>query len=372
MYLNFRRRHSLICLMLFLKLLVLVNCNATESQDTLMSTLNPTNASSHKEEETRPVPLTSPPTLSLLTTWEMQTVSGVAWHPTNYVIAIAGWDTHHVGGIRLYDAQTGHELWFKEGISRGVAFTPDGNWIATTPFYEAYVQMLRVEDGRAVSSIDDNNCSAGHWLLFNTAGDTLLTGLGSGHINWETTLNLWNVQTGRCQKLEKRTGFLNFLDVNDDFSLAIVSIMMEERQVFIWDLEKETDVCNFPGDFGLFVPFEDQFVISRAESLSFYDGSSCQIIQELMIDSHPFRGYIDFSPDSKIFATAGEYLQLWDTSTGELLFQEKMSQKFFGSSSHPSLIFSPDGQYLLAVFSNLGDDGEINSTIQVWQVLANP
>jgi WD40 repeat protein len=281
-----------------------------------------------------------------------------------------GWDDRGVNGTRLYDAQTGVELWSKEDIpGGGLVFTPDGNLLATTNHFEARIQMLAVEDGRVVSNIVDPNCSAGDWLLFNTTGAALLTGRGSGHIDLETTLNLWDVATGRCQKLENRPGFLYFLDVNDDFSLVAMSIVEQDRQVYVWDLEERTDACHLPGDFGLFVPHTNQFVISNAEKLAFYDVSSCQLVKEYTIAS-PLDGYIAFTPDGERFATAGEYLQLWETATGELLFQEKLP-KFRNSSSNPGFIFSPNGEYLLAVFCIWGQLN-CDAVIQVWQVQANP
>jgi len=266
MHSTYRRKNIVARLIVLLGSFMLIRCSFTESQPTAMSDSASTRTALPEETETLIISPTPHPTLSLLNTWEMETVGGLAWHPMIHVFAFVGWDMSHEHHIHLFDAQTGQELWSKEVIPGGVAFAPNGNFVAVTPFYEAHVQWLEVEDGLEVSSMDADNCSAGDWLIFNTAGDALLTGRGSGHINWETTLNLWDVQSGRCQQLEKRAGFLHFLDVNDDLSLAVISIMMQDQQVYVWDLEEETDVCNFPGGFGLFVPFEDQFVISLPDS----------------------------------------------------------------------------------------------------------
>jgi WD40 repeat protein len=317
------------------------------------------------EHAIQSVPL---PALSLITEWEMQTVSAVSWHSSDQIIAISGWDLRGIYGIRLYDVLTGVELWSREDFPSGsIAFTPDGNLIAQMPHYEARVQLLAVNNGNVVSNVVDLNCSTGDWLQFNSSGDSLLTGWGYGHIDWETTLNLWDMPTGQCQALEKRSGLLHFLDVNDNFSLVIMSIVEPERQIYVYDFEKKVDVCKLPGHFGLFIPHTNQFVISNAEKIAFYDVSLCQVVKEFTIDP-PLRGYISFNPSGRLFATAGEYLQLWETATGELLFQEKLPDEFFGSGNHPSFVFNRDGDYLLAVFQTPPINYVGNNIIQVWQV----
>lgn len=372
MYFTCKRKHALLYLKLFLQLLALVSCKTAGSQPVTVSDPVPTNTRLHEEIEIPPISPAPPATFSLLTTWEMQTTEAIAWHPTNPVVAISGWDSRHIYGIRLYDAQTGAEWWSnEEGPNGGLAFTPDGNLLVTASAYEARVQMLATEDGHVVSTIGDANCSAGDLLHFNTTGDALLTGLGSGHIDWETTLNLWDVPRGRCQTLENRPGLLHFLDVNDDFSLVIMSTTGQNRQVYVWDLEKRIDVCQLPGRFGLFAPHTNQFVISNTEKLTFYDVSSCQIVKEFVIDP-PLRGYIAFTPGGELFAVAGEYLQLWETDTGELLSQEKLPDEFFGSGNHPSFAFNHDGNYLLAAFQTPPTNDVGNTVIQVWQVITNP
>lgn len=359
-----KQRHALIWATLFLGLLGLVNCRANESRVQHIVDSMPTN----KDETVGGAPLGSQTTLSLLATREMYAINGVSWHPINHIFAIAGWETPTAHSIQLYDVQTKQVVWFKEDIPSSIVFAPDGNFIASTPFNGSYIQTLVSENGHVTSETTSGNCKGGEWLFFNKTGAKLLIGRGARHINLETTINLWDIQTGTCIELDKRFGTLNFLDVNEDFSLVIMSFMMQDRRVFVWDIRRKVDVCNLPGDFGLFVPHLNQFIISNEEKLTFYDASLCQKVGEHLINT-PFRGYITFSPNGEMFATAGEYLQLWETSTGELLFQEKLPDNFFGSSSRPSFDFSSDGNYLLTVFSS---QGENKSVIQVWQILVSP
>lgn len=332
--------------------MLLSNCSFTETD--LM-----------EEPKTNPI---VPLKLSLIDTWEMSTVSALAWHPMQPIVAIAGWPTSSEQYLQLYDVQTGQELWSRRENVGGVVFAPDGDTLVVTPIYEAFVQIVGVDDGQILSVVESANCSGGEWLFFSEAEDTLLTGHGARHVNRETTLNRWQLKSGSCQQIDSLAGFLGYLDVNAEFDRVIVSYLAQDHHVFVKDLAAEIELCSLAGDFGVFVPFTNLFVISNDEKLIFYDTFSCQIVKEYAMDAL-LRGYIDFSPDGEIFVTAGEYLQLWSTATGILLFQEELPDNFSGSNSRPRLVFSPDGQYLLAVFSNLGAD-DINATIQIWQVLS--
>jgi WD40 repeat protein len=366
MYFINKQRCALIWATLFLALLGFVSCRANESQFKLVVDSIPTS----EDDTVGETPLVSQTTLSLLATRDVHAINGVSWHPINQVFAIASWETPTTHSIQLYDVQTEQVVWFKEEIPSAIAFTPDGNFIATAPFNGSYIQMLVSENGHIDSEITSDNCKGGEWLFLSKTGEKLLIGRGARHINLETTINLWDIQTGACIELDKRFGVLNFLDVNEDFDLAIMSFMMQDRQVFVRDIQREADVCNLPGDFGLFVPHLSQFVISNEEKLTFYDASSCQKVEEHLI-STPFRGYIAFSPNGELFVSAGRYLQLWETGTGKLLFQEELPSDFFGSSSHPRIVFSPNGDYVLAVFSTEGEN-KGSDVIQIWQLLPSP
>lgn len=348
-----KQRRLLLCSTI-LSVVLLVQCNAfVPISETQLST-------------------TSSPTLSLLTTWEMQGVTSASWHPLNDMIAVSGWDRNNTRGVWLYDIQTGEEVWFKENVPGGLAFAPDGMSIAITPFYEAHVQILAPEEGKVISDIEANNCSAGHWLQFDGEGKRLLTGLGYGHVDWETTINIWDVQTGKCKQLDRRSGLLTFLDIHNDFKYAAMSIYSNDHRVYIRNLEAEEDVCTVFGEFALFTPSTNQFVVINADQLSFYEVETCQPARNLVIEP-PYDGYFAFSPNGEIFATSGNNkLQLWDTNTGKLLHHTNQPEKFFDSRSRYRLLFSPNGEYLLAVYAALDNNNEQIAVVQVWELLAKP
>jgi WD40 repeat protein len=352
-------------------LLGLLGCNSRKSNPIYAPDydLAPANRDDHllkKHPEQAPASVT----LSLLRTWELKTVSNITWHPRDPVIVIAGWDQPGAHYIRLYDIHVDQYLWEKATPARGGAITPDGNLLAHTISYDPQLQLLSIEDGHTIHSIDSDECTTGDWLLFNASGNRLLTGVGRGHINWETVLNLWDMQTNNCQRVNQFAGLLYFLDVNDDFSLVILSFMADQQYVSIWNLEKREDICKLPGSIGLFVPGTQQFIVSDADKLSFYDAFSCELLKESTIPP-PHSDYIAFSSDGKLFVTAGEQLQLWETSTSDLLYYEDLPDDFVRGRGrgYPALIFNPDNKYLLAIFATRGME---TSIVQVWQVLNNP
>lgn len=357
------QKRILLCLTVA-SLVSLTNCNPPLSEP--MST----NRASIEDTE---MPDTSP-ILSLLTTLEMQSAFAADWHPIRDVIAVSGSDINGNKGIHIYDIQTGDKIWFREsGWAYAIAFLSEGKSIAITPFYKTRVQILDTEKDSAVSNMVSDDCSAGQWLQFAPDENRLLTGLGRGYqADWETIINMWDMQTGNCKLLDKRSGLLTFLDASDDINYVAMSIYSEDHQVYIRDLETGNDVCNCQGDFSLFVPSTNQFVVVNSENLTFFEIDSCQPIKDLIIDQ-PYDGYFAFSPNGEIFATSGNnYLQLWDTSTGKLLHQVQQPEKLFGSRSHPRFLFSPNGDYLLAIYAALDNNGEQIAVVQVWKLLVNP
>lgn len=369
---KFPSKYLLLDLIILLVFAMLSTCNPIELQLTSVPVSTLVETPYLDGIKTSVVDMQSPIKISLLTAWEMLTVNGVAWHPIDNFIAIAGWKTTDVNGIQVYDLQTLHEMWFKEGYSNGISFVPERDFVIGTSFYEPMIQFLRVEDGQVVSTMVNYDCTTGEWPVVNGNGNTILTGHGSGHINWETTINLWDTETGKCQKLGEQAGFLNFLDIDKDFNFVALSVLTQENEVSIWDIHEKKEVCNFSGKFGLFVPLNTSLIaVSDVETLSFYDLKSCQQVRELKIDA-PYLGYMSFSPNGKYVVTANKYLQVWDVSTGELLFQTKLLDNLTPSNSRPRLIFSPDGNYLLAVFSTKGNKMKGDDLIQVWQVVNSP
>lgn len=362
------QRRMLLCLIM-VSLVSFTNCNAplSELKDSTESMSTSSDSIENMEKQG------ASPTLSLLATWEMQSAFATDWHPIRDVIAISGSDINGNRGVQIYDIQTGDKTWFRErGWAYAMAFLSEGKSIAITPFYEARVQILDTEKDSVVSNMASDDCSAGQWLQFDPGENRLLTGLGRGYqADWETTINMWDMQTGSCRQLDRRFGLLTFLDISDDFNYVAMSIYFEDHQVYIRDLETGNDVCNLSADFSLFVPSTDQFVVVNAEKLSFYEIDSCQPVRDLMIDP-PYDGYLAFSPNGEIFATTGNYLQLWDTNTGKLLVQVKQPEKLFGSRSNPRLLFNQDGDYLMVVYATLSNNDEQIVAIQVWELLVNP
>lgn len=362
----YTRRNTSLCLII-LGTILLTSCIATGSDSTTAAESMSTSINTIEDIKRQ----SPPPTLSLITTWEMGIISATDWHPMRDVVVISGSDTNGVGGIRLYDIQTGDEIWFKESVPGGVTSAPEGELIAITPFYGAYVRILEPDKNSVVFDLESDNCSAGHWLQFDPKGKTIITGLGFGRIDWETIINVWDVQTGTCEQTARRSGMLTFLDVNDNFNYVAMSIYSEDHQVYIQDLGTGNDVCNLPGDFSLFVPSTNQFAVVNAAKLSFYEINSCQPVRDLMIDP-PYDGYLTFSPNGEFFAVSNNFLQLWNTNTGEVLDQVQQPEKLFGSRSRPRLLFSPNGDYLLAIYSTLDNNDEKKTIIQIWDLLVNP
>lgn len=310
-------------------------------------------------------------TMSLQKNLYTYAVDKVLFHPTKHIVLTAEWDNPNSYHIRLYNLSTNEYIWEQQTTpNKGMFINSDKGQIGISPLSLLKTQIWNIENGQMMFEIETGSCINGEHLLSSAYADELLIASLSGHINWETTLNLWNFKTNECKKIHQFRGFPVFLDVNKNFTKVLLSFIADNNYISLWDRETNKEVCQFLGDKGLFIPNTNQIVVSASDKLSFYNVSSCDLLREFPI-SGVYIGYIAISSNGEWIATAGEKLQLWDTTTGMLLFSEPLSKDFVTHMAIglSSIAFDNQGKYLLTVFRVRAKEQNV---IQVWRIENQP
>jgi WD40 repeat protein/DNA-binding CsgD family transcriptional regulator len=222
------------------------------------------------------------------TNWEgaMQTVhvnsnNLIVWHPTRPLIATVG--TAHPTivdtTIRLIDTTTGqviHELVGHENTVRGLAFSPDGNY--------------------------------------------LISG------GWDTDIYVWDIETGQQSRIVAEDEFIIMdLTMNDDGQFAI-PYGERETQIVLFDYETGERIATFDGHtdqiFALEYSPDGELLYSGARNAELYqwDIETGEIIQEF-VGHLEWVHHLDVNSDGGklVSASADHTAIVWDTSTGETL-----------------------------------------------------
>ena len=238
--------------------------------------------------------------------------TGAVFSPDGKTVAI-GSDN---GTIYLHDLDTGELRMTLTGHGEHVdnlAFSPDGNTLATASHYDETIRLWDAHTGKHKKTFTAPHARYVRGLAFSPDGNTLASGSGDG------TIHLWDANTGN------------------------------EKHTFTGHSERIYSVAFNPnGD-----------IIASGSTngiINFWDADTGQYIKTLNGLRNGFKDPADslvFSPDGRTFACGHDGIRLWDVRTGE----HKM-QLTEHTDTVESIAFSPDGKTLAS--------GSWDNTIRLW------
>jgi WD40 repeat protein len=225
-----------------------------------------------------------------------------------------------VGGVRVIDvAGEGEALGLGSGFDNRIAFSPDGETVATGN-RDGVVWIWNVADGEPVAEFEP---PGNEWLIalaYTPDGAVV----ASGH--WDGNVYLWDAADGTLlQTLENpySYGYASQLAFSPDGALLAVAGAQEEFQqvVRIWNVEDGTEhaVLQFESDTRTvaFSPDGDLLAVGTAEGISLWNTADLTLVENLPFTVTPGESNwitdLEFSPDSTMLIAGqwGGVLELW-------------------------------------------------------------
>ena len=256
-------------------------------------------------------------------------IKEIAFSPNGALVAV-GTDV----GIWLYDVATSREvallptrrIW-------DIAFSHDGRTLASCGAYKDPIRLWDVATGEETASIDYDATA----LAFSPDGQTLASGSNYG-------IELWDVET-RIQKAAMSTaegtwGIRSVAFSPDGRTLAAGSWL--DYSVQLWDVETTTKLATMEGhrdevNSVSFAP-DGRTVASASQdrTVRLWDVATKSIAA--IFEGHESWVYsLDYSPDGALLASGSTDVRVWDVATGNATIL---------SPAGGSVDFSPDGSTL--------------------------
>ena len=270
-------------------------------------------------------------------------------------------------GVWLYDVETGKELSLFAGMCQSLAFSPDGQFIASGGgrFRGQELKLWELATHQKVSL--SGGPFVGSALRFSTDGKTLIS-LG----NWGELITQLDVDTGTGQvkniegrsweRINRRSSPEPYALTHDKFAVGD-----ENGKIELWDTMTGAKLSTLGGHREPPVDRSNHVLVlefspdgrllasgSKDKTVRLWDTTTDTELAVL----RKHTGWIHalaFSPDGKMLATGStdKTARLWDTAKGELL------ATLTGSlNGIVALSFSPDGTTLAS--------GSTDGTIRFW------
>jgi WD40 repeat protein len=284
-------------------------------------------------------------------------IRGLAFSPDGQHLAVPDWP----GRVKLWDAVTGKEkAVFKvtserSGIPSGVAFSPDGKWLAAACEGEVRVWNLSQKDpvGRRFPSRGD----AGRVVLVFSPDSNQLAGTAG----LPEEVKVWDVATGKEVFSVKATHPLYSVAFSPDGKR--IAAGGYDKVIEVWDVTHPPEARVLGADTNRIdcVAFSPNGKHLASTSWGVRNGTV--IIRDATTgkDIRIFKGHADaspswvaFSPDSRRVASGDHegQIRLWDPATG----REDWTVRAHAGSVR-CVVFSPDGRHV----ASAGDEG-----VKVW------
>jgi len=226
----------------------------------------------------------------------------------------------------------------------GVAFSPDGQYIATASD-DASLILWQVQEGSLVRTIE---ASMGGITSVDFSPNNMLLAAGS----WDGIVGLWQVNNGNLLRTlrEQEYGIKDVEFSPDGSMLAAASY---NNTILIWRVSDGSLVQILRGhtaavDRVAFSP-DGTLLASASEdhTIGLWQVSDGNLMRSLQGHSETVKD-VAFSPDGSLLASGSEdgTLRLWQVTNGHLL--SNLSEQ----DSILSIAFSPDGYYLVTGVAN--------------------
>jgi WD40 repeat protein/serine/threonine protein kinase len=283
-------------------------------------------------------------------------VRGLAFSPDGSWLATSGNDKT----VRIWDARTGRQERVLQGHGWAVAavsFSPDGRWLAST----GGDQTVRIWDARTGACLQTFH---GHENMTPTV-TFLPDGQHIASASVDGTVRIWDMESGREERrlTEHGPAFAAVAVSPDGQHLACAG---EDGSIRVWELASGKELHNFRGHQGViwtvaFSPDGSQLASAGNDQLvKIWDWKAAR--ESLRLTGHT-SGVIGvaFSPDGRRIASgsADRTVKVWDTATG------RPERTLTG---HTSIVwkvaFSPDGTRLVSS----GHDG----MVKFWDATPGP
>ncbi len=251
-------------------------------------------------------------------------------------------------GIWLYDAKTYQELdLLKEADvspydERGIAFSPDGNTLATSNGSFGGIKLWDIANGTIKKTLLDGIIPKGaENVLFSPDGTTLAT-------YRYKELFLWDVVTGKNRTLGGNTDYVGGFALSPDGK--ILASGSRDQTIILWDVDTGSIKHTLKGhtDSVTSVSFSpDGKTLASGSSdnaIRFWDietGTHVKTFKEAEVNVTQ----ISFSPNGQFILSWGKgnsKILLWDVNTGEYKQIDDNKKRRMG------VCFNPDGNMIAA------------------------
>jgi len=225
----------------------------------------------------------------------------------------------------------------KEAAARGpsdiLALSREGKHLLSADAFKTVARLWEIKSGKELHVLRHERKIRS--ACFSSDGKYLLTG------SEDTTMKLWNVQTGQCLRtFAGNDGYITSVDFSQDGNYALSNYSKGSK---LWSTKTGECLSVLEGHYNArFCP--DGLHLLSNKHLYNYKTGECK-------KSYPGRSfqenmyYFCISPDSRsVLASSGRKLALYDVNSGECL--HIFSQNTDYSNSCPDI--SPDGRYALS------------------------